>query len=65
MESSRQVVCDLATTILGPGLLRMLGEGEYYWIADSGTHTRLGWNLRVALHTLRSMCDSPGYPKTH
>jgi hypothetical protein len=59
MEVSRQEVCDLATRILGPGKLRMLGEGEFYWIADNGVQTHLGWNLRVALQKLQSMTGGP------
>lgn len=59
MRAARQRVCDLATRILGPGKLRMMGEGEFFWIADDGRVTHLGWNLALAEETLRSL-EHPG-----
>jgi hypothetical protein len=59
MRTARQRVYDLATGILGPGKLRMMGEGEFFWIADDGRLTHLGWNLALAEETLRSM-ERPG-----
>jgi hypothetical protein len=62
MERYRQAVCDLATKLLGPGKLRMLDDGEFYWIADNRLRTHLGWNLQVAHDKLQSMADSDSPP---
>lgn len=60
MRPRRQEVCLLATQILGPGKLRMLGEGEYFWIAhNTGIPTHLGWNLALAKKKLVILAD-PG-----
>jgi hypothetical protein len=63
MERNRQAVCDLATKILGSGRLRMLGEGEFYWIVDTGVQTHLGWNLESVMNKLRSMTDPADPPQ--
>jgi hypothetical protein len=62
MEATRRRVCELATKLLGPGRLRMQDEGEYYWIADAGGRTHLGWNLTVAEANLRAMSDATDSP---
>jgi hypothetical protein len=63
MEPHRQAVCDLATELLGPGKLRILDDGEFYWISDHGGRTHLGWNLAAAMGKLRSMRGPAEPPK--
>jgi hypothetical protein len=67
MEATRLRVCEFATRLLGPGKLRMQGEGEYYWIADAGGETHLGWHLPVAAAKLRAMAgpEEPSACDTH